>query len=135
VIDLKWSRWDARRREEIKEGRAIQLATYSRLLDPGGGVPAGYFLIRQQRLLAEEGSPLALNAIRVARTLDDTWDAIEADWRSLSRIGRHGQGVARGIPGAEEHLPEGLSFESGSKACNYCDFSRLCRSAANGEAA
>ena len=55
VVDLKWSNNDRYRREEIAEGRPVQLATYSHLVKGGGHgaqPPAGYFMLKQQRLLA-----------------------------------------------------------------------------------
>jgi RecB family exonuclease len=127
VIDLKWTRSNTRRRKEIENGRAIQLATYSRLVDPQKGAPAAYFLIRQRRLLAEAGSPLALEEIDVSDTLDDTWSHITSDWNALIQAGRNGQGFSYGIPGIEAHLPVDLSFPPEGEVCKFCDFSGVCR--------
>lgn len=130
VVDLKWTEKGATaRHDEIAEGRAIQLATYSRLVEPdGAGAPAGYFLLRQQRLIAEEGSPLAHEAVTVARSLTDTWDAIAQDSRRLAALAASGRGVAAGITGAHAHLPGDLAFAPREKVCTYCDMTRLCRS-------
>ena len=35
VIDLKWSRRDKRRRDEVKKGRAVQISTYGHAVEPG----------------------------------------------------------------------------------------------------
>ena len=130
IIDLKWTENGASAHHaKLVEGRAIQLATYSRLVEPGGtGAPAGYFLLRQRRLLAEEGSPLANEDVAVSRSLSETWDAIARDSARLLALAGSGRGVAAGIHGADEHLPGDLAFAAGSKACTYCDMTRLCRS-------
>ncbi len=75
------------------------------------------------------------DGIRVKRSLDHTWDAMKDDWRSLSQIGRDGLGLACGVPGVEDHLPDKLTFTPVREVCVHCDFSRLCRSQATGEAA
>lgn len=134
IVDLKWTENGATaHHDKLAEGRAIQLATYSRLVEPdGAGAPAGYFLLRQQRLLAEAGSPLAHEEITVSRSLTDTWDAIAQDSARLTTLARAGHGIAAGVPGAHEHLPEDLAFTAGAKTCAYCDMTRLCRSASVG---
>ncbi|MFC6789056.1 PD-(D/E)XK nuclease family protein [Methylobacterium komagatae] len=134
IVDLKWTENGATaHRDKLAEGRAIQLATYSRLVEPdGAGAPAGYYLLRQQRLLAEAGSPLAHEAITVSRSLADTWDAMVEDSARLTALAKKGRGIAAGIPGAHEHLPEDLAFTAGAKTCAYCDMTRLCRSASVG---
>src|SRR5690606_34605410 len=40
VIDLKWTRSVNRRRTELADGRALQLATYGAIADPAAGTPA-----------------------------------------------------------------------------------------------
>ncbi|KAB1068577.1 PD-(D/E)XK nuclease family protein [Methylobacterium planeticum] len=134
IIDLKWTENGATARHyELAEGRAIQLATYGRLVDPdGAGAPAGYFLLRQQRLLAEEGSPLAHEEITVTRGLADTWDAVARDSARLAALAGSGRGIAAGVAGAQEHLPEDLAFPLHPKVCTYCDMTRLCRSLSAG---
>ncbi len=127
VIDLKWTGSRAWRRKEVEEGRAIQLATYSRLLVPAGGAPAGYYLLRQRELLAEAGSALAHEGLTVGRTLDATWDAIAADWRELTELARSGRGLAAGVPGVAQHLPADLGFLPGERVCAFCDLGNVCR--------
>lgn len=130
IVDLKWTEKGASaHRDKLAEGRAIQLATYSRLVEPdGAGAPAGYYLLRQGRLLAEAGSPLAHEEIMVSRGLADTWDAIAQDSVRLTALAGSGHGIAVGISGADEHLPANLAFAPDPKVCTYCDMTRLCRS-------
>ncbi|WP_289016074.1 PD-(D/E)XK nuclease family protein [uncultured Methylobacterium sp.] len=134
VVDLKWTENGAgAHHDELAEGRAVQLATYSRLVEPDGAeAPAGYYLLRQQRLLAEEGSPLAHEEIAVSRRLADTWDAVARDSVRLSALAGSGRGIAAGVPGADGHLPEDLAIAPSPGACTYCDMTRLCRSASVG---
>ena len=52
IIDLKWGRRDYQ--NYLREGRAVQLATYARLrahADRGGAVPAAYFSLSRGELL------------------------------------------------------------------------------------
>lgn len=129
VVDLKWTRNGAgARRRELAEGRAIQLATYARLVETDGApAAAGYFLLRQRRLLAEEGSPLAAEGIRVARGLGRTWDAAARDGGRLRALAGMGTGVAAGIAGAEKRLPDDAAFPTAAGTCELCDMVRLCR--------
>ncbi|RYB04317.1 PD-(D/E)XK nuclease family protein [Lichenibacterium ramalinae] len=132
VIDLKWTSSRTWRRTELEEGRAIQLATYGHLVAPAGGAPAGYYLLRQRELLAEAGSALAREGLRVARTLDATWEAMETDWGKLTRLARSGRGLATGVPGVAEHLPADLGFPPGERVCAFCDMGHVCRVRAGG---
>ncbi len=127
VIDLKWTRSKTWRRREVEKGRAVQLATYSRLVAPVGGAPAGYYLLRQRELLAAAGSTLAIAGLAVDRDLDETWDAITADWEALTTLARSGRGVATGVPGVAQHLPADLGFSPGEKVCAFCDMGNVCR--------
>lgn len=127
IIDLKWTGTAKYRRDEIAEGRAIQLATYSRLVNPVGGVPAGYYLLNQGQLLAESGSPIATVAIEVTGNLDETWHALVESWRAWSNLARVGQAVATGVEGSIAHVPPEVGIEPEKDPCRFCDFRRLCR--------
>lgn len=127
VIDLKWTRSRVRRRREIEEGRAVQLATYRSLLGPDGAAPAGYYLLRQRELLAQGGSWLAPEGLSVDRGLDETWDAVAADWATLVAEARSGRGLALGLPAAAAHLPDGLRVPPAEDVCSFCDMRRVCR--------
>ena len=52
VIDLKWQRSESRRRAELKNGVALQIAVYARHVADGQAEPAtGFFMLRQKRFL------------------------------------------------------------------------------------
>lgn len=127
IIDLKWSRTGNYLRSQIKDGRAIQLATYSRLVDAHGSVPAGYYLLNQRQLVAETTSPIAVTPIDPLLDLDGTWDALVASWRAWRDLARTGTAVATGVEGAENHLPAEIGLEPEKDPCRFCDYRRLCR--------
>jgi ATP-dependent helicase/nuclease subunit B len=127
VVDLKWTRSVKPRREEIEKGRALQLATYGAIAEPGSSVPGAYYLLRQRRLLGPEGAYVAEEAIGTARTLDATWRDLVATWRSWRRLAEEGTALALGVEEATGHVPAGLPVEPGKKPCRYCELTGLCR--------
>ena len=126
VIDFKWTNNDKYRREELEEGRAIQLAVYGRLVNGKGGMaPAGYYMLAQRKLLAEPNCPLATEAVDVARDLAQTALDIAASWKIWQSVISDGRVRATGVdPG--EGLPQGLQIALPGP-CKFCDFKSLCR--------
>ncbi|CBS87254.1 PD-(D/E)XK nuclease family protein [Azospirillum lipoferum] len=127
ILDLKWSRTDRHRRQEIAEGRAIQLAVYGRLV--GGGVttsvPAGYFMLAQQRLLFTEPAPFPAHAHIPGSDLPEVWrSAWDSRTRQLDRL-RSGEIVAAGIAdtGCDGAGPPAIVL---TPPCRICDYGRLC---------
>jgi len=127
VIDLKWSRRADRRRTEIKDGRAIQLATYSRLIAPSGGVSAGYFMLSQRVLLAEQSSWLATEPVDASQSLGLTWDALVTTWKSWIATTKTSRMVATGLEGAATEFPNDLPLPPDKEPCRFCDCRKLCR--------
>lgn len=127
AVDLKWSRSASRRRVELAEGRAIQLATYGRLLGTAGHVaPSAFFLLRQRLSLSTSGSPLAGEEVAALRDLDGTWKAVVADWRALVDLAQRGIGLASGV-GGDGHLAGDRALTGVRDVCASCDLKRLCR--------
>jgi hypothetical protein len=126
VIDFKWSSGDRYRHAELAEGRAIQLAVYGRALDgKRGAAPAGYYMLAHRKLLAEQGSPLATEAVEVARDLTKTVSAIAASWNAwLAEIGA-GSARSTGVSGGAP-WPDGLAITP-EDPCGFCEFKGLCR--------
>jgi RecB family exonuclease len=129
VIDLKWNRNAKRRRQEIADGRALQLATYGAIADPDGGVPVpgAYYLLRQRRLLGERGSIVAEEELDALRTLPATWDDLVATWRSWRDLAQSGTALASGGEGAAANTPPDVRIHSSEEPCRYCEFTSLCR--------
>ncbi|MGF7148952.1 hypothetical protein FHS96_002594 [Sphingomonas zeicaulis] len=129
VVDLKWSRSATRRRTELAEGRALQLATYGELADPAASVSAegAYYLLAQRRMIGLAGSFLADEEIASDHTLAETWDALAGTWRIWRDLTLTGTLVASGTDNAADHLPADLPIAPGTEPCRYCELTGLCR--------
>lgn len=115
VIDLKWTRSANRRRTELAEGRALQLATYGAIADPTGGDPApgAYYLLNQRRLLGPVGAIVAEEEIETSRSLADTWTDLVETWRLWRDLAAQGAVLGTGLPEAADHFPAGLGITPG----------------------
>lgn len=129
VIDLKWTKSAKRRRDELVEGRALQLATYGAIADPDGGapVPGAYYLLNQRRLIGPKGAFVADEEVDTARSLEDTWLDLMATWQSWRALAASGSAVAGGVPDAAELLPRDLRVSSSKDPCRFCELTSLCR--------
>lgn len=134
VIDLKWTKSAKRRRSELVEGRALQLATYGAIANPAGGppVPGAYYLLNQRRLIGQQGTVVADEDIDTDRSLGDTWTDLVSTWRAWRDLARGGTVVASGVWEAAYHLPAGLGIAPGAEPCRYCELTGLCRVAVEG---
>ncbi|WP_448190489.1 RecB family exonuclease [Azospirillum sp. sgz301742] len=125
VLDLKWSGSDRHRRREVAEGRAIQLAVYGRLVGQGAVVPAGYYMLAQQRLLACAPEPFPAHAHVPGSDLPAVW---RAAWESrATRLAglRRGEILAPGVP-AEDDGEAAAPALTLSPPCGLCEYGRLC---------
>lgn len=129
VVDLKWSRSATRRRTELAEGRALQLATYGELADPAAsaGADGAYYLLAQRRMIGLADGFLADETIASDRTLAETWDALAGTWRVWRDLTLAGTLVASGTSDAADHVPADLPMEPGAEPCRYCELTGLCR--------
>ncbi|RVE87058.1 PD-(D/E)XK nuclease family protein [Sinorhizobium meliloti] len=128
VLDLKWTRSERRYREEIAKGQAVQLAVY-RAISAHAGVKGtgGYFLLRQRRILAGDGSILTDHPIESERADTETLDMVAGDWKRWRDLASSGVLVAAGFDDAADHRPEGLEFQAPKEPCRFCDLTSLCR--------
>jgi ATP-dependent helicase/nuclease subunit B len=129
VVDLKWTRSVRRYRDEITDGRAVQLAVYGAIADPDGATMAssGYFLLRQRRLFAERGSLLADEDIEAARDQASTLRDVVTDWGTWRSLLDQGTVIAAGVGETAALRPAGLVFEASKDPCKFCDLTGLCR--------
>lgn len=128
VIDLKWSKSDKRRRQELVDGRAFQLATYGAIANPDKTpTPGAYYLLRQRRLLGEHGSLVADEQIDSAKSLSATWDNLVSTWRVWRDLGVDGTAIASGIARDLGEIPDGLEIAGSDAPCKYCEYTTLCR--------
>lgn len=128
VLDLKWSGGDKRRRQEIAEGRAVQLAVYGRLVggEAGPAVPGGYMMLAQQRLLACAPDPFPPHLHVPGSDLPAVWRAAWSGRSAALELLADGDIRAAGLPGdsgPEAEEPAGLTLEP---PCNFCGYGRLC---------
>lgn len=126
IIDLKWTRSEAKRVAELKDGLSVQLATYGALLSPGAPYRAGYFLLNQRQFLTLRDSGLVGRLVDGARSFADTWDGIRSDWAAWQQSAVQGRILASGVDGYEAVLPADLAVRREVR-CDYCDYSTLCR--------
>jgi hypothetical protein len=129
VVDLKWTRSVRRYRDEIADGRAVQLAVYGAIVDPEEATMAssGYFLLRQRRLFAERGSLLADEDIEAVRDQAGTLRDVIGDWGIWRSLLDQGTIVAAGVGDTAALRPAGLAFEASKDPCKFCDLTGLCR--------
>ena len=129
VIDLKWTRSANRRRSELTEGRALQLATYGAIADPGASAPApgAYYLLNQRRLIGPSGAFVADEEVDSSRSLTETWRSLMKTWRLWRDLAAQGVALGTGLPEAADHFPEGLGVPPGEEPCRYCELTSLCR--------
>lgn len=126
IVDLKWTGSAKRRVEELRTGKAVQLATYGALVAGNEPYRAGYYLLNQRQFATLDGSGLVGRAVESERSFPDTWTAIVESWRLWRASADSGQLVALGVAGCEDHVPAGLPIEREVK-CEWCDYQTLCR--------
>lgn len=126
IVDLKWTRWEKRRIEELATGRAVQLATYGALVSAPDPYRAGYFLLNQRQFATLAGSSLTGRLVEGSRSFPDTWQAILGSWSIWRDAAQAGQILAVGVEGVAGHLPAGLTIER-EVQCARCDYASLCR--------
>ncbi|MDO8423320.1 MAG: PD-(D/E)XK nuclease family protein [Parvibaculum sp.] len=126
IVDLKWTRSDRSRVDELSTGRAVQLATYGALVSGERPYRAGYFLLSQRQFLTLAGNGLVGRQIEGSRTLPETWDDIVAGWRTWRAVAEGGTVLATGVDGVEDHIPAELPIIR-DVHCEWCDYATLCR--------
>ena len=126
IVDLKWTRSERSRVDELSSGRAVQLATYGALVSGNRPYRAGYFLLDQRQFLTLAGNGLVGRPIEGARSFPDTWDAIVAGWRTWRTGAEGGTILATGVDGVVDRIPAELGIER-DVHCEWCDYATLCR--------
>jgi hypothetical protein len=128
ILDLKWSGTDRIRRDEIAEDRAVQLASYVRLERERTGSPAeaGYFMLRQARVLWAGAMDTIGEASLAPVPLEATWRKILAarqhvlDELAEGHVAAEGDRLVDKEVAAERPLPGLIAH------CDFCPYGRLC---------
>jgi RecB family exonuclease len=126
IIDLKWTRSERGRVDELASGRAVQLATYGALVSGGQAYRAGYFLLNQRQFLTLAGNGLVGREVEGARSFQETWGAILSGWRTWRTAAEAGSILATGVEGVADRVPPGLDLVR-DVHCEWCDYATLCR--------
>lgn len=126
VIDLKWTRSGRARIAELREGNAVQLATYGALVAPDTAYRAGYYLLNQRQFATLADSGLIGRPVEGTRSFRDTWTATVDAWGRWRSTAHAGTLVALGVEGCEEHVPPGLAITREVK-CEWCEYATVCR--------
>ncbi len=126
IIDLKWTRSERSRVDEVSSGRAVQLATYGAMVSGDRPYRAGYFLLNQRQFLTLAGNGLVGRQIEGSRTFPETWAAIVEGWRTWRTGAAAGTILATGVDGVEERIPAELGITR-DVHCEWCDYATLCR--------
>lgn len=126
IVDLKWTRSERSRVDELATGRAVQLSTYGALV--AGNMPyrAGYYLLNQCQFATLSGNGLLGRSVEGERTFGETWEAILAGWQIWREAATDGQLLAAGVDGVDDLLPADLPLMRDAH-CEWCDYATLCR--------
>lgn len=139
VFDLKWTGTSKYHKQEIEEGRALQLALYAWMIksaEPAPKVDVGYFMLAQGEILSDRS--LHSNEATASKyTLDEVWQrglvALEDNCRKIDSGLIEASGIKERMKVEEgkktveklrEELNEGMFYQESS--CCFCDFQRLC---------
>lgn len=129
IIDMKWSRTDRYRREEIQQGHSVQLAVYGRILGTEGApAPGAYFMLSQARLLPAGDNLFGPSAGPGAPGLAEVWANTRASWQA--RMTHLDRGRVRALSEdlseiGDDAADEGVSLQL-NPPCRFCDKTRLC---------
>lgn len=126
IIDLKWTRSERSRIDELSSGRAVQLATYGAMIAGESPYRAGYYLLNQRQFLTLAGNGLVGRAVEGERTFPETWQAILSSWRTWREGAEAGQLLATGVEGVADLAPADVPIVR-EVHCEWCDYSTLCR--------
>ncbi|HQP88671.1 MAG TPA: PD-(D/E)XK nuclease family protein [Thermoanaerobaculia bacterium] len=129
VVDLKWSK--GIRRDLLRNGGALQLAAYARLLAHEDGLrdlpPVAYYILRDAVLLAQSGSDFPGAEAVGGPPPRDVWAAVEpaalAARERLARGELGSPGIEQNTEAAAALTDEGLFVPA---PCRYCDCGALC---------
>jgi ATP-dependent helicase/nuclease subunit B len=129
VLDLKWSHGG--RFDLLKNGGALQLAAYARMLSHEEGLPAfppvAYFILQSSRLIAHSAHDFPGAEETAGPDADHVWAAVGRATRGAR------DDLARGViraPGLEQGDKETAKLSGDSlfvpASCKYCDHKTLC---------
>jgi len=127
VLDLKWQRSERRRRTELKNGVALQVAVYAHhVADEKADVATGFFMLRQKRFLTSAPLSGGMATIIEGPTPNETWHRISASFESA--FDEIGKGKVRATFERNGQKQEEFSdpYLLVPPKCGYCDYADIC---------
>jgi len=130
VIDLKWSSSDKYKKEEIKDGKALQLASYAWMLKSADDrwAPGAYFMLAQGELLTDDPRFKTAQVINSPQSAKEVWMQGSLTWRSMFNAAASGELEVAGLWDDKEL--EDVRSQAGlmhvKPPCHFCDFGKLC---------
>ena len=113
VIDMKWSA-SSYYEKNLKENKALQLATYSWLLSPDEmDIQCAYYLFPKQQLLHDAAADWKM-----------LWKNARQCWLERMDVLHSGK-LEKGITDESVLAESALSFPQ-TASCNFCNFAALC---------
>ena len=139
VVDLKWSRKSSYKRDELREGQALQLAAYAWLLaQRQTPFPSGaYYMLAQGELVSSNCSFFPPECVFSGVDLEATWKAsFQAYERRLQEL-QNGIARAEGVVLKQGQISSATNIGttpptpvsptiSLEPKCGLCNFSNLC---------
>jgi ATP-dependent helicase/nuclease subunit B len=129
VLDMKWSRTDRYRREEIQQGHSVQLAVYGRILGTEGApAPGAYFMLSQARLLPAGDNLFGPSGGSGAPGLAEVWSNTQASWQArMDHLdGGRVAALSEDLAGIGDDAGDGAVPLQLTPPCRFCDKTRLC---------
>ncbi|KAF2991386.1 PD-(D/E)XK nuclease family protein (plasmid) [Methylocystis sp. MJC1] len=127
VLDLKWQRSESRRRTELKNGVALQVAVYARhVAGEKADVATGFFMLRQRRFLTSAPLSGGMATLIEGPTPKETWHRISASFGSA--FDEIGKGKVRATFERNGQKQEEFSdpYLLVPPKCGYCDYADIC---------
>ena len=129
VIDLKWSGSTKYKKQEVEDGKALQLASYAWLLrkDNCAWAPGAYFMLAQGELLTDDSS-FKSKVTESPLSGQEVWAHGSKTWISQFNQMKSGQIEASGLIDEKElkAAREEAELMYSSPPCHFCDFGKLC---------
>jgi hypothetical protein len=145
VLDLKLARTTLYHRKSLSEGKAIQLAAYSWMVESERQRPsvAAYYMLAQKQLLGSAKEPLAEHTYVQGPPLSRTFETLVANYLTHLKHINSGSVYATGIPNPHGNTPEvvGADSHEGTEEnespiagitlaleppCSVCHYGNLC---------
>ncbi|MBF0333683.1 MAG: PD-(D/E)XK nuclease family protein [Alphaproteobacteria bacterium] len=120
ILDMKWTNWPKYKRQELEDGRAIQLAAYAAIVPDCRPDAAGYFMLRDAALFFAAPQPFPRHHV--------AGPALAEVWRACGDTYRHRMGelAAGRIAVPDEDWCGQAGVLAPEPACKPCRFSVLC---------